>query len=350
MTDAKYVKRRIIAISLASALLLGTAAVAYLNRSEIRTAFEQIQGNDYVGTGKGEAIIEIAEGETGEDVARALVDAGVVKNFRSTYKLILEQNPTFFPGTYKLKLEMSSLAALAAIADPQNSVVNRVTVKEGLRISVVFKVLSEATGISAAEFAEAAKDLSKFDLPKEAPSLEGYLFPATYNFSPKADAAAILKTMRARMQQELDSFGVSASDSHRVLTLAALVQKEARSESDFYKASRTFLNRIDVGMNLQSDATVSYGVNGDTVSTSAADRANDNGYNTYLHPGLPIGPIGAPGRVAIDAALNPASGEWLYFCTINLETGETVFSKTFAEHEKAVALWRAWMKDHPEYD
>ena len=350
MTNSKFLKRRVIAISIALALVTGTGTVAYLNRSAIRNAFEQIQGNDYVGTGTGEAIIEIAAGETGEDVARALVDAGVVKNFRTTYKLILEQNPTFFPGTYKLKLGMSSLAALAALADPQNTVVNRVTVKEGLRISVVFKVLSEATGISQDAFIEAAKNLSDFDLPKEAPSLEGYLFPATYNFSPKADASSILKTMRARMQQELDSFGVSAANTHKVLTLAGLVQKEARIESDFYKASRTFLNRIEIGMNLQSDATVSYGVNGDTVSTSAADRANDNGYNTYLYPGLPVGPIGAPGRVAIDAALNPAVGEWLYFCTINLETGETVFSETFAEHEKAVALWRAWMKDHPEYD
>ena len=350
MTNSKFLKRRVIAISIALALIAGTGTVAYLNRSAIRNAFEQIQGNDYVGTGTGEAIIEIAAGETGEDVARALVDAGVVKNFRTTYKLILEQNPTFFPGTYKLKLGMSSLAALAALADPQNTVVNRVTVKEGLRISVVFKVLSEATGISQDAFIEAAKNLSEFDLPKEAPSLEGYLFPATYNFSPKADASSILKTMRARMQQELDSFGVSATNTHKVLTLAGLVQKEARIESDFYKASRTFLNRIEIGMNLQSDATVSYGVNGDTVSTSAADRANDNGYNTYLYPGLPVGPIGAPGRVAIDAALNPAVGEWLYFCTINLETGETVVSETFAEHEKAVALWRAWMKDHPEYD
>lgn len=350
MTNPKFLRRRVIALSLVIVLIASIGALAYLNRSEIRTAFEQIQGNDYLGEGTGEAIVEILPGETGEDVARALFEAGVVKNFRTTYKLILEQNPTFYPGTYKLKLEMSSLSALAALADPNNSVINRVTIKEGLRISVVFKVLSEATGISQQEFFDAAKDLSAFDLPEAAPSLEGYLFPATYNFSPKADAETILKTMRARMQQELDSFDVSPEDTHRVLTLAGLVQKEARIEADFYKASRTFLNRIEVGMKLQSDATVSYGVNGDTVSTSAADRANDNGYNTYLYPGLPIGPIGAPGRVAIDAALNPAEGKWLYFCTINLETGETVFSETFAEHEKAVALWRAWMKDHPEYD
>lgn len=350
MTEVKFKKRRVIALAVVLALIAGTGTIAYLNRSAIRNAFEQIQGNDYVGSGKGEAVIEIAAGETGEDVARALVEAGVVKNFRTTYKLILEQNPTFFPGTYKLKLEMSSLAALAALADPQNTVVNRVTIKEGLRISNVFKVLSEATGIDQSDFVEAAKNLSAFDLPEEAPSLEGYLFPATYNFSPKADALSILKTMRMRMKQELESFGVSVDETHRILTLASLVQREVRVEEDFYKASRTFINRLNVGMKLQSDASVSYALDGDTTSTSAQDRANDNPYNTYFYEGLPVGPIGAPGRVAIDAALNPADGEWLYFCTINLETGETVFSETYAQHQKAVALWRAWMKENPEYD
>jgi UPF0755 protein len=103
-------------------------------------------------------------------------------------------------------------------------------------------------------------------------------------------------------------------------------------------------------MHLQSDATVSYGVGGNTVSTSKADRSNPNGYNTYLYPGLPIGPISAPGSVAIDAALNPADGKWFYFCTINLETGETVFSETYAQHQVAVEQWLAWMRENPGYE
>jgi UPF0755 protein len=156
--------------------------------------------------------------------------------------------------------------------------------------------------------------------------------------------------MISRMQDELNKFGVKDVDRHRVLTLASIIQKEARQEPDFYKVSKVFLNRIKQGMHLQSDATVSYGVDGSTVNTSAADRANDNGFNTYLHAGLPVGPISAPGAVAIDAALHPANGGWLFFCAVNLETGETVFSTTLAEHEKAVALWRAWMKEHPEYE
>jgi UPF0755 protein len=132
--------------------------------------------------------------------------------------------------------------------------------------------------------------------------------------------------------------------------MAALVQKEARLQADFYKAARVFQNRIDQGMLLQSDATVSYGVGGSTVSTSAAERADANRYNTYRYLGLPIGPIGAPGSIAIDAALNPAQGDWLFFCTVNLKTGETVFSETYADHQKAVRQWLAWMRENPGYD
>jgi UPF0755 protein len=135
-----------------------------------------------------------------------------------------------------------------------------------------------------------------------------------------------------------------------VLTLASIIQKEARLQQDFYKVSRVFLNRIDQGMRLQSDATVSYGSGGTTVTTTDAERAAKNGYNTYARDGLPIGPIGAPGATAIDAALHPATGTWLYFCAINLKTGETVFSTTYAEHAVAVKKWQQWMRENPGWN
>ena len=345
---SRFAKRRI-------ALLLAVAVVAvgivgYANRSAIRSGVDQLLGNDYQGSGYSSVLVEISPGDTGESIANSLVEMGVVKNFRTIYKLILEANPKFYPGTYKLRLHMSSEAALKALLDPKGSITNSILIKEGLRANVIIDKLAAATGIARSEFSAAAKQRAAIGLPNDAVSIEGYLFPATYTFSPKATAVSILKTMIARMQEELDKFGVKASDRHRVLTLASIIQKEARQEPDFYKVSRVFQNRLKAGMHLQSDATVSYGVNGKTVNTSAADRANNNGFNTYLHAGLPIGPISAPGAVAIDAALHPASGSWLFFCAINLETGETVFSTTLAEHERAVALWRAWMKEHPEYE
>lgn len=345
---SKFTRRRIALVLVIAVAFVGI--LGYANRSAIRTGIDQLLGNDYQGSGYSSVLVVINPGDTGETIANSLVEMGVVKNFRTFYKLILEANPKFYPGTYKLRLHMSSQAALDALLDPKGSITNSILIKEGLRANVILDKLAASTGIARSEFSAAAKQRSAIGLPADAVSIEGYLFPATYTFSPKATAVSILKTMIARMQEELDKFGVKAADRHRVLTLASIIQKEARQEPDFYKVSRVFLNRIKAGIHLQSDATVSYGVDGNTVNTTAAERANNNGFNTYLHAGLPIGPISSPGAIAIDAALHPATGSWLFFCAINLETGETVFSTTLAEHERAVALWRAWMKEHPGYE
>lgn len=342
-------KRRRLLVIAAIVLILGLV-IGYTNRGAVRNAWDVITGADYNGSGHGSVTLVIHEGDDGAQIAQELVDLKVVKSYRSVYKLLISRDQVFYPGTYQLKLEMSSAAALSAIANPTNRVSNRITIKEGWRIKKVLSELSLKTGTALSEFESAANNLSAIGVPTNEVSAEGWLFPATYEFDPGTSATSIIKQMVERMHRELEHYGVSTKDAHRVLTLAALIQAEARLEPDFYKVSRVFLNRIAGGMRLQSDATVSYGVNGKTVSTSAADRANPNGYNTYLHDGLPIGPISAPGSVAIDAALHPAEGKWLYFCTVNLKTGETVFSNTYAEHGKAVTQWRKWMTENPGYE
>jgi len=117
-----------------------------------------------------------------------------------------------------------------------------------------------------------------------------------------------------------------------------------------HKIARVFQNRLDQGMRLQSDATVAYGTgHTDRVTTTDAERADaGNPYNTYAHDGLPVGPIGLPGDAAIDSALYPTAGPWLYFVAVNLKTGETVFSTTVAEHNAAVKQWQAWCRASPE--
>ena len=344
----KFVRRRVLALGLVVAILAGGIAIA--NRSTIRSFVDSLTGADYSGSGHGSVVLQISPGDDGATVSKELVDLGVVKTYRTVYKLVIARDVVFYPGSYQLRLQMSSTAALDALANPANRISNKVTIKEGLRIGQVFDVLSMATNISRAEFESASIDLPSIGIPAAEVSAEGWLFPATYDFDPGLTAKQILVQMVDRTKSELQKFNVAQKDWHRILTLAALIQKEARQEPDFYKVSRVFLNRIEQGMHLQSDATVSYGVNGATVSTSASDRAATNGYNTYRYPGLPVGPISAPGSVAIDAALHPASGDWLYFCAINLKTGETVFSNTYAEHQSAVRLWQAWMRENPGYD
>jgi len=340
---------KLVGLLVIAALVVGGGWAA-THRGELKSWLNQVQNSDYVGPGSGSVSFNIISGDGGATIAQRLVDKGVTKDFSVTYQAIIDSGMTFYPGSYKLAKGMSASAALAAIADPNSLDVSRVTIKEGLRLNVIFDQLSAATGIARADFDAAAKHASHFGVPAAAPSLEGYLFPATYAFAKTSTAKSIIREMVDRMVQELDRFGVPKKRWNSVLTLASVVQKEARQASDFYKVSRVFKNRIAAGMPLQSDATVSYGTNGSTVTTTDAQRADPNLYNTYVHLGLPVGPIGAPGAQAIDAALRPVKGTWLYFCTVNLKTGETVFSTTLSQHEVAVAQFRAWLQQNPGWN
>lgn len=342
-------KGKLIAIVLTILVVLG-GITGYAFRGQLRAALDSISGVDYEGSGTGSVNLVISSGDTGEQVATNLVKLGITKDFSFTYKRIIARNPNFVPGTFKLHKQMSADSALDLIANPSSKVVSRVTIKEGLRIGTVLKQLAKASNIPLSDFESAVSDPTVYGLPANLPNMDGYLFPATYELELGSKARDIIQAMVNRMAAELKKFGVSDANRHKVLTMASVIQKEARLTPDFYKVSRVFYNRIANGMHLQSDATVSYGSGGTTVTTTDAERADGNGYNTYVHPGLPIGPIGAPGATAIDAALHPVNGSWLYFCAVNLKTGETVFSTTYAEHGKAVRQWQQWMRDNPGWN
>jgi len=311
----------------------------------VRSLFDVAFGSEFVGDGSGKATLVIHSGDDGSAIAHELVDAGITKTFTATYKAVIASGMTFYPGAYSMHKGMNSANALAHIKDKKNFLDISVLIKEGTRASKIFEILSAQYGTPLADFK--AVTPAQLGLPKAAVNLDGYLFPAKYTFDPGEPALQMLKSMHERMKQEIAAAGIAAGDVHRVLTLASIVQREGRSKADFQKIARTFMNRIAIGMALQSDATVSYGAGTTSYTTTAAERAADNGWNTYRYPGLPIGPISAPGAEAIDAVLHPADGTWLYFCTINLKTGETVFSTTLAQQEAAVAKWRAWMKANP---
>ncbi len=221
----------------------------------------------------------------------------------------------------------------------------QVLIKEGTRASTIFQTLSDKFGIPVVDFQKIEpKDLG---LPKDAVNLDGYLFPATYVFHRHQTALSLLRALHDRMVQQIRADGIAEADVHKVLTMASIIQYEAGNAADFYKISAVFHNRIAVGMRLQSDATVSYGVNSQTYTTSAQQRADNNPWNTYLFYGLPIGPISAPGALAIDAAIHPAKGSWLYFCTVNPQTGQTEFTSTLAAHQLSINKWQAWVAAHP---
>ncbi|WP_053388290.1 endolytic transglycosylase MltG [Leucobacter japonicus] len=353
--DRRQTGRRVIISLLVTVLLLGglAGAGAYL-WSHYGSGISKALGwtsDDYEGEGHGEVLITVTSGQIGSDVADALAEAGVVKTPEAFYDLLLEQDDEvqFQVGTYRLKLEMSAQSALDAMLDPANVMELTVTIPEGMAAMDALQTTADVVGIPMADFEAAIADPTKFGVPAQFPSIEGFLFPATYTFEPGDTAETIVQTMVDRMKQALAEHGVPEGDEWRVLTLASVVQREAGANlDDFPKIARVFLNRIDQGMLLQSDATVAYGTgNTHTVWTTEEERANaSNLYNTYANPGLPVGPIGLPGDVAIDAAIHPADGTWLFFVPINLETGETVFSTTNEEHDAAVAKLGEWCTAH----
>jgi UPF0755 protein len=135
---------------------------------------------------------------------------------------------------------------------------------------------------------------------------------------------------------------------YEVLTIASLVQAESKLPVDMPKIARVLYNRLEKGMRLQLDTTVLYANGGKKgLTTTAAQRAIDSPYNTYKVDGLPAGPIDSPGQEAIEAALNPAVGPWLFFVAVNPDTGETKYAVTPEEHARNVEEFRAWLRAHP---
>lgn len=336
------------------AALVGGSLVVWNQFGDRITDFFSNEEIDYEGTGNGtEVNFTILPGDTGTSIGQRLQEEGVVLTAEAFVNSIMAapEEPLFIPGTYMLQEEMSAASALIALTDDENRVENSVTIPEGTILRDVFTLVESSTGITVEQLETAAEDPQSFGLPAQAQSLEGFLFPATYIFSPDDTAESILTTMVDRTFESLEAHGVPEDQVWDVIRLASLIEKEARFEEDFYKASRVFLNRIDIDMPLQSDATVTYGTGEyDRASTTDDERENaSNEYNTYVHPGMVIRPISNPGDLAIDAAMNPADGPWLYFVTVNLETGETVFTETYEQHLEAVDEWLKWLDENPGY-
>ncbi|HEU0257046.1 MAG TPA: endolytic transglycosylase MltG, partial [Microbacteriaceae bacterium] len=344
--------RRLLVAAIVVVLLAVGAGLAYSHvRPEIQALSTLFQPDDYTGQGSGSVYVTIRQGDTGSVVATRLHRAGVVKTSHAFYRLLLGTSPApvFQPGTYELKKRMSSAAALRQLETPGDSIA-RVTVPEGMSEADVLARLSQATGTPLAILKKTAADPRQFGLPAAAKTLEGYLFPATYTFDPGTSAHEMITRMVDRTREALRADDVPAAREWDTIILASIVQREAGPAGDMGKIARVFQNRLDRGMLLQSDATVAYGTgNTSSVWTTNAERDDaKDPYNTYVHHGLPVGPIGNPGDEAIRAALHPTPGPWLYFVPDNLKTGHTVFSVTGEQHAAAVKRLQEWCKASKE--
>lgn len=307
---------------------------------------------DYTdGEATGEALVTISQGDDGAAVSTALFRAGVTKTDGVFYAMLLKENSsaTFYPGVYRLQQKMTAAAALKAIQDPANKLQNSALVREGLTVTETLKAISEGIGMPLADLQAAVATPAAYGI--DAPNLEGWLFPALYEFPDGATANDVIETLVDRTRKALSDAKVPAGQEERILTIASIIQREARAEADFYKVSRVIQNRLAQGMKLQMDSTAQFGygeLHAGSASTSAEAQDNDNPWNTYVIDGLPQTPIAGAGDKAIDAALHPVDGPWIYFVTVNLDTGETVFSVTLEEQDAAITKWREWCKANPD--
>ncbi|WP_336659528.1 endolytic transglycosylase MltG [Leucobacter sp. USHLN153] len=355
-SERSHVGRRVlISLIVAVVLLGGLAAAGSYVWSQFGPAISETFGwtsNDYEGKGKGKTVVVITEGEIGEDIAASLAEAGVVKTSEAFYELLLDQDEevAFQPGSYQMKLQMSSQAALDALQDPENRMAFTAMIPEGKTVEQTLEIVSAGADIPLKELKQAAKDPAAFGLPEGVESLEGWLFPATYEFESDTTGAQAIQRLVDTQVQVLDELGAPPESREEVLTKASIVQREGGRIEDFPKVARVIENRLASGMLLQMDSTAQYGFgqheDGNVWSTDEA-LADDNPWNTYVNEGLPAGPIANPGRDAIAAVLDPPAGDWIYFVAVNLDTGESVFSSTQEEHDAATAQLNEWCLANP---
>ncbi|TRW43022.1 endolytic transglycosylase MltG [Georgenia yuyongxinii] len=310
---------------------------------------------DYPGPGSGEAVVVIQEGSTGQEIGTVLHEADVVASVRAFTDAFKENvnAPRIQPGTYALLLQMPARDAVAALLDPANKSEVTITVPEGFHAKQVYERIANVAGIPLEEVQAAAADPAGIGLPAEAGgNPEGWLAAATYSFQPGDDAREILGTMVELTVARLDKRGVPVEERQQVLIEASIVEREVNLPEYYGQVARVIENRItnggEVAGRLQMDSTVLYGVGKVGGVPTQEDLDNDNPYNTYMHAGLPPTAIGAPGEAAIDAVVDPPPGDWLYFATVNLETGETKFAATLQEHNANVAELRKYMAENPQ--
>lgn len=302
-------------------------------------------------------LVTIRSGDTGSSISTTLFEAGVTKTDRAFYNMMVKDqlSVNFFPGVYELYARLSSVEALELLTDPSRKLENSVLLREGLTMSRSLEIISEALGIDLYDLQEAVSDPSVYGV--DAVSLEGWIFPAMYSFDPGTTAEEVIARMVARTRESLAKAGVSEDEAHEILTIASIIQREARFDVDFFKVSRVIQNRLMPGNKetfglLQMDSTAKYGVgelDSGSLDVSLRAQRDDNPWNTYRYPGLPIGPIANSGDLAIDAAKHPVEGTWLYFVTTDPKAGMTIFTDTYRQHLVQVDVWRKWCRANPDY-
>ena len=291
--------------------------------------------------------VTIPEGATGLQAGNVLADAGVIEH-PAFMRLAIRLDQTHRPikhGEYIIPRGLSPLEILHLLQEGPNRALRpedlppdrRVTVPEGLTIGQAAQLFDDPEA-----FITAAQDpdlIAQLDI--DAPTLEGFLMPNTYYFDAKPTEHEVVERMVEQFQTELEKMipADATVDLLKLITVASLVEEEARVEEERSTVAAVIYNRLAKNMTLDMDSTLQFALNKYGQRLLDTDKEIDSPYNTYRHAGLPPGPISSPGVASIRAAIFPADVDYLFFVS-NADGKTHTFSTTLAEHNRAVARFR----------
>ena len=335
------------------AVVLIVLGVIFVQRYDINP----FKNRDYSGAGNGEPVsFTIEQGESTAQIAQALKEKDIIADpgkFIDVYQK--EANgKTLKAGTYELQKQMSSSSVVKNLVDSDNNIFY-IAVQQGKRMNETVDIIAKATEgkISRRDIEAAMSHPEEYGIPKNFPSMEGWLHPGEYRIPKEGtDAKKIIEAMVSRTKADLQEAGVSGDQrTFEVLTKASIVELEAQPK-DYVAVAGIINNRLnnpkgETNGLIQSDATVTYGLGVRSYHLTEEQKADKNNkYNTYANTGLPAGPIASPGLSSIKAVANPENNPYYYWVTVDLDTGETKYSRTYKEHQKYVDEYNQWCEEH----
>lgn len=303
---------------------------------------------DYYDSQEGEEIqFTVNSGEDASTIAQHLVEQDIVKTTEGFLHAVNAQNAgsKLQPGVFTLHKHMSSTSVVSVLIDT-SAAQGILEVKSGETVSDVINAAATASGIDVAQFQAIVNGGGAGILPDEAGgSFEGWFEPGSYNVSDASTTAqSVIEQMVQARIDKLTALGIPEGQREEKIKVASIIEKEVYQDEYRAKVARVIYNRLDQGMALGMDSVVAYG-NGVAASelTDAMIADESNPYNDRIKTGLPPTPIDNPGDDSLQAAMAPEDGDWLYFCTVNLETGETKFTASEDEFYQYRDEYKQWL-------
>jgi UPF0755 protein len=337
-------RRRLLALFLTLAVFVTAVAVG---AQFLKPLLGNDKPSDFPGPGSGEVVVTVENGEGTRSVASTLEDQRVVANADTFLAAFTASGGILAPGDYTFKTEMKNSDAVNVLLGQDKTKVIYFALSAGLRIGESLQAISEGSGISIQDLKALSDQPAQFGLPASAKNLEGFLAPGEHRYPLGTSAKDILQSLVKTTLDELVSQGITdPAKQYEAVIVASIVQAEG-GQAEYGDVAGAIYNRLkpndQTGGFLQVDSAVTYGLGTKSYNFTDEQRQDkSNPYNTYANAGLPPGPIGSPGKTAIDAAAKPKTNDYLYWVTVNLDTKETKFSKTLAEHNGYVEQYNAW--------